>query len=124
MPRPLFQRRCASSRRISPQRKLARNILPLVDGLTASFALGAEREKLVGLISATEQTVKGAHEAVTTLKSIGGPEILGSINALSEKLDQESKMQQGQLARLKMLLLCALVLSAIAVLVGIYALVK
>ncbi len=81
---------------------------------TATRALEEVRQKLVELIQTTQEIAKLALESVSVLKSIGGPEILNRVTALTEKLELYEKASQTYRGTLKTLVISLLAMSAIS----------
>ena len=55
---------------------------------TSAKELDTVRQKLVGLIDSVQAVARDSHEVVKLMKSIGGPEILGRLSAVSEQLNR------------------------------------
>lgn len=109
---------------------------------TAAGNLDAVRANLVALIDTTAELAKGTHKSVESLVQIGGPQILSSIDGVSEKVTAQTdsiNARIGELAKttstqaesvtktiagLRALLLCTLGVSILALIVGILAFIK
>jgi hypothetical protein len=88
---------------------------------SSQYELDTVRQRLVSLIDSIQGVVKDTHEAVKTLKSIGGPEILSGINSHSQKLIEHSDIRDQQYSRLRVLVFIGLSASLLSLL-GIIAL--
>ena len=91
---------------------------------TAKDDLEAVRQQLVNLINSTEKVVKGSHQVVQILKEIGSPEILDRIDKFENKSNANFKGQSKTLEKLKTLIVVCITSSLIAVIIGIFVLLK
>jgi len=91
---------------------------------TATKELDIVRQRLIGLIEATEKIAKDSHEIIKVLKEIGGPEILSRITKVENKVSEESANQSKSLKNLRILIIMTLTSSIIAIIVGIIALLR
>jgi uncharacterized tellurite resistance protein B-like protein len=67
---------------------------------TSTSELNLVREKLVALIGAIGPIAKDTHESVVVLKSIGGPELLSRVSAVSDILKEHSQLIESELKQL------------------------
>ena len=86
--------------------------------------LDTVRNNLVGLIEATQEVSRGTHEAVQTLMSIGGPEILAQLDTLSQQTAAESAANAKRFSLLRTLVIIGLILSGLGAVAGILSLFK
>lgn len=86
---------------------------------TSTKELEAVRQRLIKLIESIQEISKDSHEAIKIISAIGGPEILSSINSLSEKLFTELAKNKRILGQLKIFIMVTIGISFLALLIGI-----
>jgi CHASE3 domain sensor protein len=82
---------------------------------TSSQELDTTRQKLVGLIDSIENVAKDTHEIVKLIKSIGGPEILRSIESLTKRITEEFNSNERRIQQLKTLAVIGISIAFLAV---------
>lgn len=90
---------------------------------TAGQELEAVRRQLSNLTDSTKDVVARSHDLLSTLKEIGGPEILGRLAELDGKLSETAAKQAVALGRLRLVVLAAFVSSVVGVVLGIVGLI-
>ena len=89
---------------------------------TARTDLSTVAARLSTLITATKDIAADTHQAVRTLQSIGGPEILHLLRKLDEQSRTEHMEQARKLTRTTTLLLIAVPVAIIAALASLISL--
>jgi hypothetical protein len=91
---------------------------------TSTKELELVRQKLVQLIESIREISKDSHEAIKIIASIGGPEILESLDSLSLSQGDEFSGHKHILGQLKMIILVTLGISFLSLIIGIISFFK
>lgn len=91
---------------------------------TAKGELDKVREKLSTLIQSTKDAVHGSIEIIKLLKEIGGPEILERFTTMEDKSSERFSIQSKSSKKLQILIIITLSSSIIAIVIGIFTLLK
>ena len=87
----------------------------------AAQALDGVRTRLVDLVQSTEQLTVASHGIIKTLQEMGGPEIMHRLLTLENRSTDEFSAASKRLRGLKTLIIITLGASALAVVMGIIA---
>jgi len=91
---------------------------------TATKELDKTRQRLIGLADSTQRVANGSLDVIRTLKEIGGPKILSSLEKLENNTTTEFSIQTKDFKKLKKLIVIAITSSIIAVILGLVLLLR